>query len=590
MVPRNETATPLWMLGLMLLVLNVPNLMPWERSYYPDTYVFDLVERLLKSVLFAILFLSLFARPWVAWLVAWFLFLWWLPVSVGIRWLSDTPITSNMVGMALASSAGELMNLAVSLPWWATPMLLAWNVFCALILFWLRRRSAWRWPWRMRWQLAFVSGALLTIPVVSHWSGSAEATVSTLSPTIDSDVAGGGRDAFAEGDKLIATDGTLHLAYPYELPWALAQYWQARNVILKAREQLRRSPVLNWLHPGSLSPEVVVLVIGESSSRQEWRLFTSNAKPTTPRLSARLDQGQALFLFTDVVAQSTATRQAVPSMLTSQPLIWPDGRSNEHPALSILSEAAAADYATAWFSNQAAVGKFDGAIAAYAEEAAVRAFLNPASFTNRGTYDDVLLPPLRKHVSNHSRALVVLHTMGSHFKFSHRYPPGFGSFGSDEDLTDTYRNSIEFTDQFLDSVMSELESTGRSAVLVYVSDHGQGLPEAQCNKPEINRVTAVAYEVPALVWLSPKFLSAFPTIGEILQGNQSHPYTTGAVYQTLRDLIESNGGATKAGNHDRESFLRAPGVVAPQMVVSPDQRWTDFKAAATRSPCFIGVN
>lgn len=581
---------PLWMLGLMLLVLNVPNLMPWERSYYPDTYIFDLVERLLKSVLFASLFLSLFARPWVAWLVSWVLCLWWLPVSVGIRWLSDTPITSNLVGMALASSTGELMNLAVSLPWWVAPLLLAWNVLCALTLSWLRRQSAWRWPWRVRLKFALVSGVLLTIPWVSHWSGSAEATVSTPSPTVDSDVAGVGIDAFAEGDKLIATDGTLHLAYPYELPWALAQYWQARNVILKAREQLRRSPVLNMLHTGSLSPEIVVLVIGESSSRQEWRLFTSNAKPTTPRLSARLDQGQALFLFTDVVAQSTSTRQAVPSMLTSQPLIWPDGRSNEHPTLSILSEAAAANYSTAWFSNQAAVGKFDGAIAAYAEEAAVRAFLNPASFTNRGTYDDVLLPTLRKHVSNHSKALVVLHTMGSHFKFSHRYPPGFGSFGSNDDLTDTYRNSIEFTDQFLDGVMSELESTGRSAVLVYVSDHGQGLPEAQCNKPEINRVTAAAYEVPALVWLSPKFRSALPAIGEFLQGNQSHPYTTRAVYQTLRDLIESNGKAPKAGDRDRESFLRSPAVFAPQMVVSPDQRWTDFKVAATRSPCFIGVN
>lgn len=566
----------------MVLVLNLPNFTPWERNLYPNTYLFDFQERLAKCVLLAALFFSLFSRLWKAWLVAWCLFLWWAPVSIAVRLIVEAPITSNLVGTAMASSAGELANLALSIPkaWFVA--FVGWNMVCAAIFVWLKRRPTWRWPFASRGKIFLFCALLLLVPFFykeDFWSATPPAIVVAASV-----------DPFAEADQPMGADADLPLAFPYELPWALAQYGQARQVVDEARAGLRPVGAGSALAVGAGSPDVVVLVIGESSSRKFWHLFNPAASATTPLLDARWAQGRNLYPLLNVVAQSTSTRQAVPSMLTAQPLLWPDGSPNPQATHSIVSQASSAGYASAWFSNQAAVGRFDGVIAAYADEAAAKAFLNPSTFFQQGSYDEVLVPALRRHVAGHAKSFIVLHTLGSHFKFEHRYPPPFEVFPSSENLDNAYRNSIVYTDFVLDQVIATLERDGRSAAMVYVSDHGQGLPNDQCGKAEINRTTVDSYEVPALVWLSSAYEAASPAVPEALRKNAQGPYTNAAVYQTLSDLIA--GGLTTDNDSAQggaPSFLRSPPPENARMVVSPAQRWVNFQDAVHKNPCVIGA-
>ena len=85
-------AQPVWWAFVFLVIVwNVPNLMPWERGLYPTTYWLDMQERLFKSVLLAAMAMTLFARPWVAWGTSWALCLWWLPISVAVRYVNDHP-------------------------------------------------------------------------------------------------------------------------------------------------------------------------------------------------------------------------------------------------------------------------------------------------------------------------------------------------------------------------------------------------------------------------------------------------------------------------------------------------------------------
>jgi glucan phosphoethanolaminetransferase (alkaline phosphatase superfamily) len=292
-------------------------------------------------------------------------------------------------------------------------------------------------------------------------------------------------------------------------------------------------------------------------------------------------------------------------MLTNAPLYWPDGQPNPGATPSIIQMAQQAGYSTAWLSNQTSGGKFDGPIAIYAKEAQTVAFLNPSSFAYPGTYDEVLLPLLRRQLQAHTKAFVVLHTMGSHFQFAHRYPPEFERFKpalqksllneanaqNQQEVINAYRNSVLYTDHILEEVIRTLETSGRSTAMVYASDHGQGLTESGCSQPAINRTMARAYEVPALVWLSKEYRGQHPAVPAHLASHANLPYTTHAVYQTLVDLME---GKTQDQENTHSattdpSFFAPPPSKSAQMVVSSDMRWLDFLVAAQRNRCLISA-
>lgn len=582
-------AQPVWWAFVFLVIAwNVPNLMPWERGLYPTTYWLDMQERLFKSVLLAAMAMTLFARPWMAWGASWALCLWWLPISVAVRYVNESPLNASLMGMAMASSPGELKGLLQSVSSGIVLAFFIWNGVCGAVLYGLWCQRHWRWPGKPRALILLVCAGLLLLPRLVLWSVSdpvAAPPVMVSSHTQSQ----APDDPFKKGDQAIGSDPDLPRSFPYELPWALAQYWQARQVVEASIVSMREVTEVPTL--AASAPEVVVLVIGESSSRKAWGLFHPQSHvQTTRRLQERLGRGEQVLLFSNVVAQSVATRQAVPSMLTAQPVLWPDGTPNPQATHSVLSQMRKVGYRTGWFSNQAAVGEFDGVIAAYAEEAHFRAFLNPASFMSQGTYDEVLVPALRRfltHQDGADRVLAVLHTMGSHFRFEHRYPPGFGPFPTPSTSEQAYLNSVAYTDFMLDQVINVLEEDGRSAVLLYVSDHGQGLADQRCNKPDINRLTTDSYEVPALLWLSPVYAQANPQVVAVLKANTALPYTTAVVHQTLRDLLAGDEVAHAPALAQASSFLRRPPPDAEQRVVSAGTKWVNYQEAAAINPCFI---
>jgi glucan phosphoethanolaminetransferase (alkaline phosphatase superfamily) len=583
-LPRDSRRFAWLIYFILVLIWNIPNFIPWERELYPATYWMDMQERLFKCLLLAAIFLSLFSRPWLAWLMSWVVGLWWLPVSVAVRYLNSTQISSNLVGIAMASSPGELHNLILSIPPGILIGLLVWIAFGITGYFYLKRYSELHWERIIRLKISIYATALLAVPLIAESQNKLPATPITERNKQAS------IDPFEEGDRTIGTDAELPRAFPYELPWAVAQYWRARSVVEASIEKMHgKSPEHSPLARHDGTPDVLVLVIGESSSRHAWNLFNPTEVMTTPRLKARVDSKGDIFPLANVIAQTISTRQAVPSMLTKQPLIWPDGTPNPDATRSILSLAAEAGYSTAWLSNQAAIGQFDGVIAAYAQEASVTAFLNPASFTQQGSYDEILLQPLQRHLQKFSRSFVILHTMGSHFRFEHRYPARFGPFLDPENENEAYRNSIAYTDYFLEKVIAILDKNNRSAVMIYTSDHGQGLPNERCSKPSTNRITADSYEIPALVWLSKSYMSKNPLTPQLLRSHKNEPYTNEAIHETLLDFLNAKkiADTTPTLSTDRSSFIRRAKDKSTRMVVSPGTQWIDYDLVASKDACLI---
>lgn len=576
-----------------LFVLNIPNLFYFQGGGSLFLDIADFFEKIFLCLILGSGFLLCFSRPWLAWLMLWLLCLWWLPLALGVRAISGTPITATLVGMALATSPAELRNLAATIPWPWFAFFVFWNVACWAVLRALRSRPHWRWSWPFRGKVAFFSAAMLALPYVVLPNAPAASASETPLKANSANSAPSPRfgpghplHSFTQADQRVGGGAHLPEAFPYELPWAVAQYWQARRAVDAARAHLQ-APAPGYTLAGTPpQAEVVVLVLGESSTRNAWHWFNPQAPATTPHLETRVARGEHLFGFARTLAQTTSTRQAVPSMLTAQPLVWPDGAPNPQATHSIVAVAAQAGYATAWFSNQAAVGQHDGIIASYAQEAAATAFLNPSGFADQGSVDEVLLPALRRHLADNARAFVVLHTMGSHFNYQHRYPSGFGPYPHSSHAREAYFNSVAYTDQVIDQIIDTLARDGRRAALVYAADHGETVPGGVCQAGSANRTTRDAYEVPALVWLSSAYAQAHPAMAEGLRAHQDHPYTVAAVPQTLLDLMR---GDTQAPVPDAatQSFAR-PARHSDANGREQVPVWTEkFEKAVAKNPCFM---
>ena len=85
-----------------------------------------------------------------------------------------------------------------------------------------------------------------------------------------------------------------------------------------------------------------------------------------------------------------------------------------------------------------------------------------------------------------TRQLLILHTIGSHWYYVNHCPKRLARFqpvthnrevkrNRPEEIINAYDNTVLATDEFLDEVIRRLER--RTALLVYLSDHGEALGE-----------------------------------------------------------------------------------------------------------------
>jgi len=305
--------------------------------------------------------------------------------------------------------------------------------------------------------------------------------------------------------------------------------------------------------------QVYVLVIGESSRRANWQLF-GYGRPTNPELS-KLANVVPLTHFITTWPESIA---AIPMILTRRKpeMAW-DAPWHEASVLRAMAEA---DYETYWISNQQAIGEFDSPVSMYAYEAEHVEWLNHASWTAPGSYDEDLVQPLKDalHASNKD-LFIVLHMMGSHVKYDYRYPPAFarwkptqlsptGEGSSIERARNSYDNSILYTDHVLAQVIGVLKQSGAVTALWFESDHGELIPTPTCDKEGHGVGSVPEYEIPALFWYSNPYQQHFPQRVATLRANSGKRTLSADTFESLIDMA----GVTFP-THDETWSLFSPG-------------------------------
>ncbi len=335
-------------------------------------------------------------------------------------------------------------------------------------------------------------------------------------------------------------------------------------------------------------PETVVLVLGESSRFDRWSL-NGYARDTTPLLR----QEANLVALPDVITSVSATRLSVPVIISRKTAMQSlkDGFSEK----SFITAYKEAGFKTFWLSNQISFGQFDTPVSVFAKEADVIEFLNLGGFTNNSNFDQVLFDPFKNAVADRApKKLIVVHSLGSHWNYSHRYPKQFDKwqpslYGVDKpvytdtkikpQLNNSYDSSILYTDWFLAQLIERLKQSEQRTSMLYVSDHGQTLYDNSCNLAFHGHNTQYEFHVPAFLWYSDQYRARYPGKIEQLGRHKGARLATENMFHTLLDL----GDIHYAGEKLEWSFLNSQFKQHKRYVDS--YGWTNYDNATLKGDC-----
>jgi len=376
--------------------------------------------------------------------------------------------------------------------------------------------------------------------------------------------------------------------WPFGLVVAGYDFWKERSYLGALAEKSKLFKFGAHQVGVTVTPQVVVMVIGESSRYDRWSL-NGYKRETNPLLK---DEPNLVSL-SNVVTAVSATRLSVPIIMSRKPAT--QSLKAGFAEKSFLSAYKEAGFKTYWLSNQMTFGQFDTPVSVFADEADITQFLNLGGFTNSSSYDQVLLDPLLKALNDPApRKLIVLHTLGNHWNYSHRYPhefdrwqpslfgvenPAYTNLKLKPEINNSYDNSILYTDWFLSQVIHTLKSSKQMTSMIYVSDHGQTLYDGSCNLAFHGHNTQFEFHVPALVWYSDLYKEHFPDKVELLFRHKRAKLATENVFHSLLDMADIRYDS----EHLEWSFLNKQFKQHKRYVDS--YGWTDYDNASFKGDC-----
>ncbi|MBF7980817.1 MULTISPECIES: kdo(2)-lipid A phosphoethanolamine 7''-transferase [Rahnella] len=261
-----------------------------------------------------------------------------------------------------------------------------------------------------------------------------------------------------------------------------------------------------YVPPADIDDTYVVFIIGETT-RWDHMGILGYERDTTPRLSK--EKNLVAFRGTSC---DTATKLSLRCMFVRE------GGTEDNPqrtlkeqnifavmkSLGFTSELFAMQ-SELWFYNNADTNNFS-----------FREIIASEKRNDGKPVDDMLLVnELQESLKNHPKGkhLVILHTKGSHYMYSQRYPRSYARFTpecmgntcSKAELINAFDNSVLYTDTFIDSVIDQLRD--KKALVFYAADHGESIDEnSHLHGTPREMAPPEQFRVPMIVWASDTFL------------------------------------------------------------------------------------
>lgn len=297
----------------------------------------------------------------------------------------------------------------------------------------------------------------------------------------------------------------------------------------KINLQQRLANLMVSVRNPSNSPHTIIMVIGESESRDYMHAFGYQDHNTTPWLSKMKDsKNYLLFPYTYACKDQT-----VPSLELALTEANQYNNKKFYESCSIVDIARKAGYKTYWFSNQSHIGSADTAVTLVANTSDLAEWTK--LHLNQVQYDATLIEYLDK-VNPAENNFIVLHLKGNHFNFINRYPKDFAKFSKpgNYDLIPNYLDSISYTDFVLQQITEYGQQKLNLQALVYFSDHAT-IPDKR-RSPNFGGFATV--RIPLFTYLSDEYIHNHPDIYHALKNNQNKYFTNDLVYELMCGIFD----------------------------------------------------
>lgn len=511
---------------ILLLLLSAPNLYLYSKNLNIHTLLLSMViiiylwAMIKNSRYLIILYPAVLIVPFILFYIHFY----------------DTSINEQILSIVMETNTQEALGFLGA-------NIYAYSIFFLIflvgvtVLFWQNHRTPIIWTHRSCWWVVIAVSSIAIIGVVTN---------QVLATEIDDNFSDFSNNFLVEEKNSLVQE--LKQTYPLGILISFFDLYQEQTKINTAFAKHQRFTFQAAPSSTLVNKQLVVLVIGETSRRANWQL-NGYAKQTNPLLSAQAN----VVNFTEMLSVSNATRTSIPMLLTRKPA--EQVYNYNFAEKSVISAFKEAGFDTYWISTQQKFGAYDTSTSVYAKEADDIIFLNKTNYSNQGETDEVVLPVFNKILDSQAqKTLVVIHTLGSHFDYSHRYPSSFDNFKPSlndiEDyslqdkkykqrLINSYDNSILYTDYVINELIDSMRAqTETESFLLYSSDHGEDLFDGQCDKSGHGNETAHNFEIASLAWYSPRFAANHTDKVQNLKANANKPVNHTSIFPTLIDAAD----------------------------------------------------
>lgn len=319
-----------------------------------------------------------------------------------------------------------------------------------------------------------------------------------------------------------------HRIYINDLCMDTHNYFKSIEKYQNGREDILKNLVVK---PNSeKSAETIILVIGESASRNYMSAFTTMEDDTTPWLNKQKDD-KNFFLMGNAYSCASYTVAALERALTSANY-YNDVNFNQ--SVSVIDIAKKAGYKTYWFSNQGTIGASDTPITLVAETSDVKKWLCNETTLDKAQFDEELVRYFDLVKPNENN-FIIFHLMGSHIDYQNRYPKHFKKWvdGEAGKVAD-YKNSLLYTDYVLEKIYNIAKEKLDLSAMVYFSDHGSD-PNRR-RSPDASGF--VWYRIPMFVYISDEYKNMHPHIYDALTTHTNAFLSNDLLYDTVCGLFD----------------------------------------------------
>lgn len=333
--------------------------------------------------------------------------------------------------------------------------------------------------------------------------------------------------------------------YPYNIYRGCGYLLKEKHKAQKMQEKIEHFS-FGIPQKDSIENELYILFIGESSRYDHWEI-NGYERNTSPRLSSQPN----LVSYSSVYSQANLTMHSVPLLLTRATAATADIQNKEKGLTDAFAEAG---YSTAFITRNETTNFINRTMEDCDYHYAFSQLLDIDFANDCDSYDMDILTKVREARTDTGQ-MMVLHSLGSHYKYSLRYPVSENVFTPSFGRTDSYRlmneahkpliinaydNTIHYTDKVLGELINYVDSLQIPAVVLYISDHGESFwdDEHKFSMHGSYIPVEAEYHVPFFVWYSVSYAQQHPDKVQQISVNRDVPITSQVVFHSLLDMAD----------------------------------------------------